>query len=196
MTFDPNIFALRVHICFVCFANILGLLYWLFYRRIWINSCLGVMNSIAIVSFCTHLTFDLIPRLRHISRLGIHPYGCWHTSRTTISMDATFYSILPSEEIFHGMESFSASWTFLCFNWAPSSEFVSSSIPSWKVLSAHAQPFRGTRDLAFCLKVPLDSMLVWASSEGSGETARMRRLAWTFAARIGDKYQIRLMRPN
>ena len=30
-----------------------------------------------------------------------------------------------------------------------------------------------------------------SSSEGS---ARMRRLAWTFAARIGDKYQIRLTR--
>ena len=72
---------------------------------------------------------------------------------------------------------------------------MSSSIPSWQTLTAHAQPFRGARDLAFCLKVPLDSLLVWASSEGSGETARMRRLAWTFAARIGDKYQIRLARP-
>ena len=82
-----------------------------------------------------------------------------------------------------------------CFIWAPPSEFVSSSIPSWQTLTAHAQPFRGARDLAFCLKVPLDSLLVWASSEGSGETARMRRLAWTFAARIGDKYQIRLARP-
>ena len=71
---------------------------------------------------------------------------------------------------------------------------MSSSIPSWQILTAHAQPFRGARDLAFCLKVPLDSLLVWASSEGSGETARMRRLAWTFAARIGDKYQIRLTR--
>ena len=78
--------------------------------------------------------------------------------------------------------------------WAASSEFVSSSIPSWQTLTAHAQPFRGARDLAFCLKVPLDSLLVWASSEGSGETARMRRLAWTFAARIGYKYQIRLTR--
>ena len=75
---------------------------------------------------------------------------------------------------------------------APSSEFVSSSIPSWHILTAHAQPFRGASDLAFCLKVPLDSLLVWASSGGSGETARMRRLAWTFAALIGDKYQIRL----
>ena len=65
---------------------------------------------------------------------------------------------------------------------------------SWQILTAHAQPFRGARDLAFCLKVPLDSLLVWASSESSGETARMRRLAWTFAARIGDKYQIRLTR--
>ena len=76
--------------------------------------------------------------------------------------------------------------------WAPSSEFVSSSIPSCQILAAHAQPFRWARDLAFCLKVPLESLLVLASSEGSGETARMRRLAWTFAARIGDKYQIRL----
>ena len=80
--------------------------------------------------------------------------------------------------------------------WAPSSEFVSSSIPSWQILTAHAQPFRGDRDLAFYLKVPLGSLLVSASSEGSGETARMRRLAWTFAARIGDKYQIRLARPK
>ena len=69
------------------------------------------------------------------------------------------------------------------------------SIPSWQILTAHAQPFTGAKDLAFCLKVPLDSLLVWASSGGSGETARMRRLAWTFAARIGDKYQIRLTRP-
>ena len=42
----------------------------------------------------------------------------------------------------------------------------------------------------------LTHCLYRASSEGSGETARMRRLAWTFAARIGDEYQIRLTRPN
>ena len=93
-------------------------------------------------------------------------------------------NIAPTEKIGMGL------------NWAPPSEFVSSSIPTWQILTAHAQPFRGARDLAFCLKVPLDSLLVWASSEGSGETARMRRLAWTFAARIGDKYQIRLTRSN
>ena len=78
--------------------------------------------------------------------------------------------------------------------WAPSSEFVSLSIPSWQILTAHAQIFRGTRDLAFCLKISLYSLLVWASSQGSGETARMRRLAWTFAARTGGKYQIRSTR--
>ena len=71
---------------------------------------------------------------------------------------------------------------------------MSSSIPSWQILTAHAHPFREARDLTFCLKAPLDSLLVWASSAGSGETARMRRLALTFAARIGDKYQIRLTR--
>ena len=83
---------------------------------------------------------------------------------------------------------------FTTITWAPSSKFVSSSIPSWHILTVHAQPFRGARDLAFCLKVSLDSLLVWASSGGSGETAQMRRLAWTFAARIDNKYQIRLTR--
>ena len=73
---------------------------------------------------------------------------------------------------------------------------MSSNIPSWQIWTAHAQPFRRARDLAFCLKVPLDSLPVWASSEGSCETARMRRLTWTFAARIGYKYQIRLTRSN
>ena len=69
--------------------------------------------------------------------------------------------------------------------WAPSSEFVSSSIPSWQSLTAHAQPFRGARDLAFCLKVLLDSLLLWASSEGSGETARMAPLdGWACAIKI------------
>ena len=84
----------------------------------------------------------------------------------------------------------------LIVHWAPSSEFVSSSIPSWQILTAHAQPFRGARDLAFCLKVPHDSLLVWASSGGSGETTRMHRPSWTFTARISDKYQIRLTRSN
>ena len=53
-------------------------------------------------------------------------------------------------------------------NWAPSSEFVSSSILSWQILTAHAQPFSGARDMAFCLKVPLDSLPVWSSSGDSG----------------------------
>ena len=78
---------------------------------------------------------------------------------------------------------------------AASNEFVSSSIPSWQILTANAQSFRGARGLAFCLKLPLDSLLVWVSSGGSGATAQMLSLAWIFAARIGDKYQIRLMRP-
>ena len=65
-----------------------------------------------------------------------------------------------------------------------------------QIITAHAHPFRGARDLAFCLKVPLDSLLVWASSGGSGETAWMCRLAWTVAARICLKYRIRLARPN
>ena len=88
---------------------------------------------------------------------------------------------------YHILEHFvCSSWQLFLNNWAASSEFGSSSIPSWEILSAHAQPLRDARDLAFCLEVPLYSLLVWASSGGSGETVRMRRLAWTFAARMGD----------
>ena len=106
-----------------------------------------------------------------------------YISRTDICNNYSFFLLYA-----HGSKTYDT--------WAASSEFVSSSIPSWQIITANAQPSRGARDLAFCLKVPLDSLLVWASNGGSGETARMRRLAWTFAARIGDKYQIRLSRPT
>ena len=117
----------------------------------------------------------------------------FNLQQTTFKLPSDFSFCVPWKSI---LTLFLATLGLSNFNWAPSSEFVSSSIPSWQILTAHAQPFRGARDLAFCLKVPLDSLHVWASSEGSGQTAWMRRLAWTFAARMGDKYQIRLTRSN
>ena len=117
----------------------------------------------------------------------------WHLINSVLALHQIFKNVFSL--LGFDLKFFPITWHSGCRAlWAESSEFVSSSIPSWQILTAHAQPFRGARDLAFCLKVPLDSLLVWASSEGSGETARMRRLAWTFAARIGDKHQIRLTR--
>ena len=46
-----------------------------------------------------------------------------------------------------------------------SSEFVSSSIPSWQILTAHAQPFRGARDLVFCLRFLLTHCLYERAAE-------------------------------
>ena len=60
--------------------------------------------------------------------------------------------------------------------WAASSEFVSSSIPSCQILTAHAQPFRRARDLAFCLKVLLDTLLV--------EQRRFWRDQWLVTLRL------------
>ena len=37
---------------------------------------------------------------------------------------------------------------------------------------------------------------MWANSEGSGETARMRRFAWAFAGRLCDKYHNLMSWPN
>ena len=95
----------------------------------------------------------------------------------------------------------SNSSVILCLSWLPATVMMMIRSQMNELAWRHHFPiinlweFRGARDLAFCLKGPLDSLLVWASSGGSGETARMRRLAWTFAARIGDKYQIRLTQP-
>ena len=142
----------------------------------------------------------------------------WWNAETTITHQESLLTITPLGAVWSGSPLFaqtylsenhyctaflSGRWKddlkayiykFIKTIWAPSSKCVSLSIPTWQILTVHAQPFRGARDLAFCLKVPLDSLLVWASSGGSGETVRMRRLAWTFAARIGDKYQIPLTR--
>ena len=59
-------------------------------------------------------------------------------------------------------------------------------IPSWQILTAHAQPFRGARDLAFCLKVPLDSMLVWASSGVSSLLAKAISIKFAWRGLIED----------
>ena len=73
-----------------------------------------------------------------------------------------FYNLGHGENVEGSFISRSELFVDIChsINWAASSEFVSSSIPSWQILTAHAQPFRGARDLAFCLKAPLDSLLV------------------------------------
>ena len=45
------------------------------------------------------------------------------------------------------------------------SEFLSSSIPSWQIPTVHAQPFRGSRDLAFCLRFLLIHCLYERAAE-------------------------------
>ena len=74
--------------------------------------------------------------------------------------------------------------------WAPSSEFVSSSIPSWQILNFACPAIQRGQGSGF-----LSEGSSWLSAYMS-EQRRFwpRRLAWTFAARIGDKYQIRLTR--
>ena len=50
-----------------------------------------------ILLFCTELAFNLILSPRDISRLGIHPFCVYYTYINIISMDTSFYSILPSK---------------------------------------------------------------------------------------------------
>ena len=47
--------------------------------------------------FCTQLTFDLILRPRDIFRFDIHPISVFNTYKNLMSIDASFYPILPAE---------------------------------------------------------------------------------------------------
>ena len=52
----------------------------------------------------------------------------------------------------------------------------------------HAQPSSGDRCLIFGWTFHLLSYFMCVNSEGSGETAQMRKLTWAFAGRLRDKY--------
>ena len=58
----------------------------------------------------------------------------------------------------------------------------------WNPSNVHVQPLIRVRDVALSLKLPLTPFVMWANSEGSGESAQMRRLAWAFAVGLCDKY--------
>ena len=64
--------------------------------------------------------------------------------------------------------------------------YFSSSVNSF--FKAHAQSSSGARCLMFGRTLHLLPYFMCANSEGSGETARMRRLAFAFAGRLCDKY--------
>ena len=60
--------------------------------------------------------------------------------------------------------------------------------------SAHAWPLSKVTCLVLWLKFTLGLPLTWANSTDSGETARMRRLAWIFAVRICYNSSFPMMR--
>ena len=81
------------------------------------------------VLFCTQLTIDLILRPRGISRLGIHPYRFYYTCRDLISMDDSFYSILPSK----------VKISLFLFKWTANSEAPLVIIPSMSHLQIYSK---------------------------------------------------------
>ena len=60
--------------------------------------------------------------------------------------------------------------------------------------NAHVQPLKRVRDVALRLKLPLTAFIVWANSEGSGETARIRGIIWAFAVCLFGKYHFFMCR--
>ena len=74
--------------------------------------------------------------------------------------------------------------------WASSWDYGTICPPKTHSSNAHAQPSSGAtcRSLIFGRTLRLLPYFMCANSEGSGETARMRRLAWAFAGRLCGKY--------
>ena len=98
-------------------------------------------NNVESMSMQVQLAFNLIEL-----------FQCWNLCQCLV-YENTFIQRLCDTKVIQ-WDIVSESIVFVLI-WAPSSEFVSSSIPSWQISTAHVQPFRGARDLVFCLKVPL-----------------------------------------
>ena len=79
-------------------------------------------------------------------------------------------------------------WSLMIFIWAISWDYGTFRPPQTHSSNAHAQPSSGARCLIFGRTLHLLPYFMCANSEDSGETARMRRLAWAFAGRLCDKY--------
>ena len=75
------------------------------------------------------------------------------------------------------------------FKWAISWDYGTFHPPQTHSSNAHAQPSSGAKCLIFGQILHLRPYFMCANSEGSGETARMRRLTWAFGGRLCDKYQ-------
>ena len=72
--------------------------------------------------------------------------------------------------------------------WADSWDYGTFRPPSTRSSNTHVQSSSGARCLIFGLTLRLLPYFMFANSNGFGETARMRRLAWAFAGRLCDKY--------
>ena len=63
-------------------------------------------------------------------------------------------------------------------------------------INALADVYSGTEAPNFCLSVHLHSYLAYASNEGSGESAYLRRLARAFVVQQCDTYRCLMYRLN
>ena len=80
-------------------------------------------------------------------------------------------------------------WDYVKSWFEPSPEIMTPFVLRKRILSnTHAQPFCGARCLIFGRPLRLLPYFMCTNSEGSGDSSRMRRLAWAFAGRLCDKY--------
>ena len=72
--------------------------------------------------------------------------------------------------------------------YAPAHEIMARFVLRKVILQTHMHSHSGARCLNFGRTLRLLPYFMCANSECSGETARMRRLAWAFAGRLCDKH--------
>ena len=105
--------------------------------------------------------------------------ACLHISHELVGrfQPDLHWDMMKSWFVFGGLDLFFSSWDYGTF-----------CLPQTHSSNRHAQPSSGARCLVFGRTLRLLPYFMWANSEGSGEPAQMRRLAWAFAGRLCDKY--------
>ena len=107
-------------------------------RPVWSESSMSAWRKLG--SLATHLA-----QIEYSDQTGRMPRLIWvFAGRTATLLGLSYRGSHQDYKTWQrSTENKGGAWESYKTIWVPSSEFVSSSIPSWQILTAHAQPFRG-----------------------------------------------------
>ena len=156
------------------------------------------------------------PLVRHHTRWSCMPTATWLTKSSQETESQSRASTGPPHSVWIPGRETSSRYTRHTLTWSTSERWIPSVYMKWKMMkmckwinqlsyimrlwhfsssinSFFKHAYTAIQCLIFGRTFRLLPYFMCVNSEGSGETAQMRRLAWAFAGRLYDKYHNLMM---